>query len=316
MSDPPFGQLTKLAARDYWPDEAADFTPWLAQEPHIALLGGALGLELAVEGIETSVGSFQADIICRALGDEHRVVIENQLERTDHDHLGKLLTYAGGLEDVRTTILIASEIREEHRAALDWLNAVTFSGVHFFGVELQVWQIDDSPPAPHFDVVSKPNDWLGAVRTSADKPLTPTQQLQLDYWSAFRDYLLERGGGLSPRKPRAQQWASFSIGRSGAGLSAIATGWAGEGSIRVELGLHGDDANDVFERLYDEREAIEAELGPLTWHQPENAHRRRLYVHHAAELERRDAWPGQFAWFEARLLRFDDTFRDRIQPGA
>ena len=185
--------------RDYWPDEAANFTPWLAEDANIALLGDALGLEFVVEGIEATVGSFSADIICRALPDEHRVVIENQLERTDHDHLGKLLTYAGGLDDVRTTVLLAPEIRDEHRAALDWLNAFTVEGVHFFGVELQVWRIGDSLPAPRFDVVAKPNDWLATVRTAAAPPLTPVKQLELDYWTAFRDYLTERSSSIFPQ---------------------------------------------------------------------------------------------------------------------
>ena len=162
MSDPTFGQLTKLSPRDYWANEAADFAPWLAEEANIALLGDAIGLEL----VEETVGSFNADIICRSLPDEHR-------------------------------------------AAIDWLNAVTVAGVHFFGVELQVWRIGDSLPAPRFDVVAKPNDWLGTVRSAVTtSPLSSVKQLQLDYWTAFRDYLTERGSSFRPHRPRPQHWAS------------------------------------------------------------------------------------------------------------
>ena len=319
VSQPTFGQLTKLSPRDYWPDEAANFTPWLAEEANIALLGDAIGLELAVDGVEVTVGSFSADIICRSLPDEHRVVIENQLERTDHDHLGKLLTYAGGLDDVHTTILLAPEIRDEHRAAIDWLNAVTIEGVHFFAVELQVWRIGDSQPAPHFDVVAKPNDWLGAVRT-ADKPLTHTQQLQLDYWTAFHDYLAEHESSIRPQSPQPWTWTNVALGRSGAHLAAIASTYDADrrswdsGQNRVELYLDGDDAAEVFERLLVERDAIEEALGSLTWTQPaEGTKSRRVYASRPADLEDRDAWPEQFAWIEERLQSFNAAFRDRVK---
>lgn len=320
MTAPTFGQLTKLSPRDYWRDEAANFTPWLAQEPNIALLGAAIGLELVVEGVEEPVGRFAADIICRSLPDEHYVVIENQLERSDHDHLGKLLTYAGGVEDVRTTVIIAPEIQDEHRAAIDWLNSVTIAGVHFFGVELQVWQIGDSLPAPRFDVVAKPNDWLGTVRTAPAKPLTPVKKLQLDYWTAFATYLQERQSDVHPHSPRPQHWTNVSLGRSGAHLAAIASTWNTEkqswdgGENRVELYLNDDDAADIFDLLEIDREAIESELGPITWHQPDaNTKARRVYVSRRAELENRDAWPEQFAWLEERLQSFDAAFRERVK---
>ena len=315
-----FGKLTKLSPRDYWANEAADFTPWLAEEPNIAQLGAAIGLELVVEGVEEPVGRFAADIICRSLPDESYVVIENQLDRTDHDHLGKLLTYAGGLEDVRTTVIIAPEIQDEHRAAIDWLNSVTIAGVHFFGVELQVWRIGDSLPAPRFDVVAKPNDWRGTVRAvAADRPLTPTKQLQLDFWTAFRDHLQDRQSTIRPHSPRPQGWAIASVGRSGAQLAAIASTWDPErqwdgGENRVELQLFGDDAAEVLERLQSEREAVEAVLGPLEWPDPDTSTKsRRVVASQPADLKDRGSWPEQFAWLEERLQSFDATFRERVK---
>ena len=121
---PDFGTLERLDPREYWPNEAADFTPWLADDANIRLLGSAIRMDLDVESTEVAVGPFSADIVCRSAPDDHRVVIENQLEKTDHDHLGKLLTYAGGLDDVRTVVWIARQFTEEHRTAIDWLNAV------------------------------------------------------------------------------------------------------------------------------------------------------------------------------------------------
>ena len=324
MTDLVFGRLKKLNPRDYWPNESSDFTPWLAEPANIQLLGEAIGVELEVETVEAAVGPFSADILCRSLGDEHRVVIENQLERTDHDHLGKLLTYAAGLDDVRTTVWISPEIREEHRAALDWLNSVTAEKVNFFGVELQVWQIGDSPPAPKFEVAAKPNDWVETVRGTAKSgdQLPAGKKLQLDYWTAFRDHLQQRESTIQTQKPRPQQSANVSIGRSGVHLSAIAGWWDEQqkayvsGLNRVDLVMHGDDSKELFERLHADREKIEAELEEsLTWHNPEDAKMCRVYTRRLVDLEERNDWPNQFGWLEEQLRRFDKTFRDRVRRG-
>ena len=324
MNAPAFGRLEKLNPRDYWPNESSDFTPWLADPGNIQLLGEAIGVELEVETVEAAVGPFSADIVCRSLGDEHRVVIENQLERTNHDHLGKLLTYAAGLDDVRTTVWISPEIREEHRAALDWLNSVTAEEVNFFGVELQVWQIGDSPPAPKFEVAAKPNDWVGTVRGTAKSSdqLSSVKKLQLEYWTAFREYLQQSESRLQTGKPAPQHWANISIGRSGARLSAIAGTWDEDhktyvsGLNRVDLALDGDDSKELFEHLHADREKIEAQLGePLTWRNPEGARMCRIYTRQLVDLKNRDDWQNQFGWLEKHLRRFDETFRDRVKKG-
>jgi len=178
--------------------------------------------------------------------------------------------------------------------------------------------VSSSAP-PRFDVVAKSNDWRGTVRSATTAPLSPAKQLQLDYWTAFRDYLTERASSFLPHRPQPRSWASVSIGRSGASLAAIASTWDPEhqwdgGENRVELGLNGDDAGDVYARLQNERKAIEEALGPLEWPQPDERTKwRRLYVSQPADIEDRDAWPEQFAWLEERLQRFDATFRERVK---
>ena len=199
-SDIPLGRLTQVDLRDAWETEAGDFTPWLARDENILLLGEAIGLELEVEALERNVGPFRADILCKDTATGDRVLIENQLERTDHAHLGQLLTYAAGLETV-TIVWISKKFTDEHRAALDWLNRITGAKFSFLGLEIQVWRIGNSQPAPKFNVVSQPNEWTQGVSDAAKSfNLTPTQQLQLEYWDSLAKHLASGSGSISPKK--------------------------------------------------------------------------------------------------------------------
>ena len=209
-----FGRLQKVELRTSWLDEARDFTPWLAKEENITLLSDAIGLKLQVEAQERSVGPFKADILCKDTSndrDDHFVLIENQSECTNHCHLGQLLTYAAGLKAV-TIIWIAERFTEEHRASLDWLNEITDTDFRFFGLEVELWKIGNSPPAPKFNVISKPNDW------SARKCVRPKQLIQVrfpkqmrtqfEYWTKLWVRLNTQARKIQGTKPRR------SIGRT------------------------------------------------------------------------------------------------------
>ena len=135
MTKPALGRLVPVEVRDYWTHEAHEFTPWLAEPDSIKLLGDTLGLQLEVEKTEATVGPFRADILCKDPSSEELVVIENQLEGSDDAHLGALLTYGAGVAS-GTIIWVARSLTDQHRAALDWLNRVTESGVNFFVVEI------------------------------------------------------------------------------------------------------------------------------------------------------------------------------------
>ena len=130
----------------YGRTKPTNFTPWL--EENIDTLGSALGLKLEVISREASVGEFSLDLLVRDLDNSRTGIIENQYNQTDHTHFGQLLTYAGGL-DASIVIWISEHVREEHRAALDWLNR-TNTETQFFAVEVEVLRIDDSRPAPIF----------------------------------------------------------------------------------------------------------------------------------------------------------------------
>jgi hypothetical protein len=165
------GRLERVDLRDIWLSEASDFTPWLARKENLDILGQTLVIDLELEAQERPVGPFRADILCKDIGSDRWVLIENQLERTDHNHLGQLLTYASGLEAV-TIVWIAAHFTEEHRSTLDWLNRITDGSFRFFGLEVELWRIGDSPPAPKFNIVSKPNDWSQSVAQAALLPNT------------------------------------------------------------------------------------------------------------------------------------------------
>lgn len=200
MSNNNLGRLQKVDLREAWTSESSDFTPWLAQEENLKLLGETIGIELELESQETEVGPFRADILCKDTATNDWVLIENQLERTDHSHLGQLLTYAAGLNAV-TIVWIAERFTEEHRAALDWLNERTDEKINLFGLEIELWRIANSPIAPKFNIISQPNDWSRTVQQAAAGEVSEHKQLQLRFWTAFREYMESKGASSGVRSP-------------------------------------------------------------------------------------------------------------------
>lgn len=186
MTETSFGNIEKVDLREVWSSEAGDFTPWLAE--NISKLGEALDLELELQGSEVSVGDFSLDLLAHDEADRP-VIIENQLDSTDHDHLGKLLTYAGGY-DAAVVVWVAKDFRDEHRQALDWLNQRTGEDTQFFGVVIEAWKIDDSRPAPHFNLVATPNEWK---KGKVVKPVPSERQEQYrKFFQDLRDKLEEK----------------------------------------------------------------------------------------------------------------------------
>lgn len=262
------GNLKKIDPRDKWPNESSNFTPWLAD--YLDDLGNTLGLELEFENTEVAVGPYLADILAKDSGTNKYVVIENQLEKTNHDHLGKCITYASVL-DASAMIWIATDFTDEHKKALDWLNDHTSDDISFYGVTLELWQIDDSKPAVRFNVTSKP---AGIVRqttvTKRLEELTETKKLQLDFWTKFREKLLETRKVPSVQSARPQYWYDVSLGRSGVNLSNTANTYDNKIGVRAYISNRVADA--VLPQLMDMRDNIEKEIGAqLEWNpNPEN----------------------------------------------
>ena len=184
--------LKKINLRDVWKDEG-QFSDWLPE--NLSRLGDELGMALERSEREKAVGPFSADIICADQISKFDVVIENQFTRTDHDHLGKMITYASGLQS-QIIIWVAPRFRDEHRSAIDWLNDISGPETGFFGVVLEVFQISDSAYAPHFDIVARPNDWQRQVKrsssTSRGMPPNETALKLMSFWEDVRAYFEKR----------------------------------------------------------------------------------------------------------------------------
>ena len=311
MSTNPLGRLQKVSLRDAWTSESGDFTPWLGQPNNLSLLGDAIGMGLEPEAQEKYVGPFRADLLCREVGTGRWVVVENQLERTDHSHLGQLLTYAAGLAAV-TIVWIAEKFTEEHRAALDWLNDKTPEEINFFGLEVELWRIGSSPVAPKFNVVCKPNDWVRTVRSSADN--SEAKQFCRDYWSGVLKEIEPSGILLPIAKPMGRQDTRFDVGWHTFRLKAYFSRtkkrmgvWV---SCRAPLGFEN------FLSLKGSRREIEDRFGGvLEW----NAHEEKqegTLIHNLDGLDANDTydWPRQHKMIAEKVVALYRALAPVIQP--
>lgn len=310
------GKLEKVELKTIWETEAQGFTPWLAEAANLELLGEAIGIELELEAQEKDVGPFRADLLCKNTEDNSWVLIENQIEKTDHKHLGQLLTYAAGLQAV-TIVWVASRFTEEHRAALDWLNEKTDDNLRFFGLEVELWKINNSPAAPKFNVISKPNNWSKAVsrvtKNIDEESAGEAKILQYNYWQKFVDYLRESGSKLRLQEPRAQHWQPFSIGRSGFRLAALLN--TRESRIGIHLVINcGEDTKPFYNLLAQDKAAIESEIGTeLEWRENPDKTESKILLFKDVNLDNESDWKPQHEWLKKMVEKFDASFRKRLR---
>lgn len=306
------GRLEKLDLRTYWKKEATDFTPWLAKDENIQLLSETIGIELEVQSQEESVGPFSADILCKDTINDHFVLIENQLERTDHTHLGQLMTYAAGLDAV-TIIWIAQKFTEEHRAALDWLNRITDNTFTFFGIEIELYKIGDSAPAPMFNIVSKPNDWSKKVRKStSSQTVTDIKLLQQEYWQSLKDFMEENKSFVKMQNPLLQHWTNIAIGKSNFHLSASVN--SRDNSINIWLNIMGEQAKENYDKLYELGYAnSKNEISEdIVWDKMDGRKMSAVMLKSSANFSKKDDWQNQFQWFKEHLEKFTSYFKPKI----
>ena len=311
-------RLERVELRGVWPNEATDFTPWLADEENLSILAETLNMELELEGREVRLefGGI-VDLLCRNTEDDSRVLIENQLEETDSNHLGRILEYMAGLDAV-TVIWISKSFEDEHRAVFDRLNEITEERFRFFGVEIELWRIGDSLPAPEFNIVSKPNDWIRTVsqeaQRAANENLSETQLQQKRFWTAFSEHVNQTNRQIKAPRPVPRAFVFLPIGRTGFRLKALMSKLRNR--LVVLLDMYGPNAETHFNLLIIDWEEIENEIGEqredeqLEWREESNA---VVLTRHNIDPTNEADWPNQHAWLAEKLELFDRVFRQRIR---
>ena len=256
------GKLKEVNIRKVWPHEQYDFSKWLAQEENIQELGDTLNLSLTDIETEKFVGSYRCDILGKDELTGKIVLIENQLEPTDHDHLGKIITYASGL-DASVVIWIVESARDEHASAIEWLNKHTSDDLGFFLVEIHAYTIGDSLPAPYFKIIEQPNDFSKTVKNiTKGGDLSTSQEARLDFWTRFNEVLEAKGRPFNKRKATTDHWYGVTVGTSQGHISIDLV----NKEHRVRVGFLIGDNKDLFDDLYKNREAIESDFGGgLEW---------------------------------------------------
>jgi hypothetical protein len=308
------GKLKKVDLRKIFEHEALSFTKWLAKDENLQALSDELGIQIRLIKTEADVGNFNVDILAEEEGTERKIIIENQLEMTNHDHLGKLITYASGI-DAEVIIWIFKDIREEHRRAIDWLNEHTDEDIDFFAVKMELWQIDDSIPAPKFDVQSNPNNWAKIIKTKTEQTrLTDTKLYQFDLWDTFKAYLADKKSSFNLRKVRPQHWYDFSIGSSLCHLALTVNTETKE--FGCELYINND--KDLFDFLHDKKPQIEKDMNAqLEWQRlPDDTKASRIKISKGFDIIRdKDftKYKEAFQWLHSNLENMKKAFEKNLK---
>ncbi len=310
--------IERVDLREIWPNEAADFTPWLAE--NLSDLGSVIGLDLELQEQEAPVGGYALDILARDVGSGGEVVIENQLGTTDHSHLGQLLTYAAGF-DARVAVWIAREFKSEHREALDMLNRRTGEDTQFFGVEIELWKIGDSRPAPNFRLVAFPNEWRKrTVRTTgATGNVSPRRERYRQFFQRLMDTLREEHSFTNARSAQPQSWYFFSAGHAQRVQWGVSFAQGGRARVEVYIdNTDGDWNKRLYDRLHEQRRSVESELGdPLDWERLDDRRASRVAVYRDGSIDDSDDTLEEIhEWMVERLLKFREVFRPRLDELA
>lgn len=304
-------QLQKVDIRKVWNHEAVDFTKWLAREENLQQLSEEVGVGIKLIDIEAEVGDFNVDILAEEESSERKIVIENQLESTNHDHLGKIITYASGY-DAGIVIWIVKNARPEHEQAVNWLNERTDDQTFFFLLQIEVWQIGESNYAPKFQVIASPNNWAKALKSSmSDRKLTDTKILQQEYWNSLIEFSEETGSKVKfTRAARPQHWYDISVGTSDCHIALTVN--SKEQLLGCELYIPRDKA--LFQFLKMQKDSIEAKMEQkLDWNELENKKASRIQLLTSADFQDRSDWESQFQWFVKQANLFDKAFRKYLK---
>ena len=303
------GRLQVVDLREVWPHEAHAFTPWLLANADV--LGEALGMDLDLSHAEHPIGGFSLDLIGVDQSTGERVIIENQLEITDHTHLGQLLTYAGGT-DPASVVWIAKTFREEHRAALDWLNTRTDEVTRFFGVEVSIVRIGNSAPAPHLVVVVQPNDWGKQVKATAQtSALSERNQAYREFWTRFLERLhADRPGWTRSQKGGPQSWQPLPSGTTAITLNCSFV--RGSQLLSEVFFEHPEPAVNTarYEAALGQRAQIDQVYGrPLSFQELDHRKGCRIGEYRDGDISRTGQWDDYITWFISAQTALRQAFQ-------
>ena len=290
------GNLEKINLREVWAREDTHFTQWLAKEENISVLLDEIGVSAENIKTEDNAGKFNCDITADEVESGKKIIIENQLEKTDHSHLGQLLTYASSF-DASIIVWVVADARDEHKQAIEWFNRNMTENISFFLVKIEVWKIGDSIPAPKFNIVVEPNDWAKITlnKGTANKELTDTKLEKLRFWEELKDYSDNNPSKLRiTRKPRPQHWYSMSIGIRHISLNFIHN--TRTSSIAVDIYINQQEIYDKIQSKKDYFESI-CNVLEFEWLALPEKKASRILTSRNCDLNNEEKWEEYFNWF-------------------
>lgn len=305
------GILSKANVRDVWKHEAHNFTPWLCE--NIEPLGKELGLLLEFVGREEAVGPYSADILAKDAGNDRYVVIENQLEKTNHDHLGKCITYSSVL-DASAFIWLATEFTDEHKKAIDWLNEHTTEDIACYGVQLELWKVDDSKPALKYNVICRPNEAVREAKKQ-NQPLTETKLLRLEFWTQFDEAARNSNIITANHSPKAQTFYDIPLGKSSIVLSNVVFTTTNQIGCRVYMSSKMVD--EWLGYFMDHKDEVEQTIGcELEWDRNKKSKDKVIALFKDFKLSNQEEWDEAITWLVETSERFYNAFTKLIRKKA
>ena len=295
------GKLEKIELREVWRHEALDFTRWLAKKENIAILSKEIGIDIEVIQTEMSVGRYNVDIYARDTESSKKIVIENQLENTNHDHLGKILVYAAGL-DADVAIWIVKDVNEEHKQVVEWLNNNSFEKINIFLVKVELWQIDNSPIAPKFQVICEPNNWAKVLKQQSKDNISDLELKQMEYWQGFVDYAKSKDKTYISQRPSIYNWYVIRIGSSDYKIKLVHS--VNSDMIRCQLEIFNDD---VYKKLEQYRTEIDNKINGLEWEYLEDRKVSRIGLCNNIKDN-----ASSYVWSLDMVDRFKEVFLDYL----
>ncbi len=303
------GNLKAVDLRVQWKHEAHDFTNWLAEDENIELLSDELGI--GIENVRTErreSGRFNVDIVAEESTSGKKIIIENQLEITDHKHLGQILTYASG-HDAEIIIWIVNDYREEHKQAIDWFNNHMGNKINFFLIQVELWQIGKSPFAPKFNIISQPNEWANVVKT--DSEVTELKLMQKEFWDKFKEYAIKHNTHLRlGRKTRPQHWFNINYGTSKAHISLTVN----TKSKFIGCEIYIPNSKELYSKYYSKRNKITRDIKPLKldWQDLPEKKAFRIQTVKSADVMKEENWNSYFHWLQNTAEKFSKVFKNHL----